>query len=61
MDVEMTKISPKGQVVIPASIRDRMEISAGSRFAVYGTDDVIVFKRVDMPTSSEMKTIVEKA
>jgi len=48
MDVEVTKMSPKGQVVIPHRIRDELRITAGNRFFVYVKDDTIVFKKLDL-------------
>lgn len=46
MHIEITKMTSKGQVVIPQSIRERKDIEEGERFIVYDTDDTIVLKRV---------------
>ena len=46
MNIEITKITSKGQVVIPQKIRERKEIQEGEKFIVYDTDDSIVLKRV---------------
>lgn len=46
MNIEITKMTSKGQVVIPQNIRERKEIEEGERFIVYDTDDTIVLKRV---------------
>ncbi len=53
MDVEITKMSPKGQVVIPAGIRKMMGIRSSDRFLVFGKDDTILFKKIE-------KTALEK-
>lgn len=53
MDVEITKMSPKGQVVIPAGIRKMMGIRPSDRFLVFGKDDTILFKKIE-------KTALEK-
>ena len=58
LNVEMTKISPKGQVVIPQKIREQMSIMPGSHFAVYGKGDTIVFKILNIPTPNEMDNII---
>ena len=41
----MTKITSKGQVVIPQGIRDKEGIREGERFFVYGDGDYIILKR----------------
>jgi AbrB family looped-hinge helix DNA binding protein len=37
-----TRVSSKGQVVIPEDIRKRLKLKSGSRFVVVGKDDVII-------------------
>lgn len=46
MNIEITKITSKGQVVIPQDIRARKEIKEGEKFIVYDSDDSIILKRV---------------
>lgn len=46
MNIEITKMTSKGQVVIPQNIRERKEIEEGEKFIVYDTNDSIVLKRV---------------
>ncbi|MBI2144320.1 AbrB/MazE/SpoVT family DNA-binding domain-containing protein [Candidatus Woesearchaeota archaeon] len=46
MSIEITKITTKGQVVIPQDIRDEKGIKPGERFIVYDLEDSIVLKRV---------------
>lgn len=46
MNIEITKMTSKGQVVIPQNIRERKEIEEGEKFIVYDMDDSIVLKRV---------------
>ena len=45
MEIEMTKITSKGQVVIPQQIRDKAGIVEGERFFVYNSEDSIILKR----------------
>lgn len=42
----MTKMTSKGQVVIPKDIREKAKIEEGERFFVYGSEDSIILKRV---------------
>ena len=56
-EVKITTTSPKGQVVIPQEIREQMSIESGTKFAVYGRGDTIIFKRVDMPTVKDFEKL----
>lgn len=55
--VQMTTTSPKGQVVIPQEIREHMGIESGTKFAVYGRGDTIIFKRVELPTVKDFERL----
>ncbi len=44
---ELTKISSRGQVVIPRDVRNRLDIKEGSVMAVMTKGDMIVLKRLD--------------
>lgn len=48
-DVSTTKMTSKGQVVIPEEIRDHMQLESGVRFLVLASDDSILFKRIYPP------------
>jgi AbrB family looped-hinge helix DNA binding protein len=60
MDVELTRISPKGQVVIPRGIRNELGIKSGTRFAVFGQDDTVVFKRLNLPSAEEFRRLTRE-
>ncbi|MBI1972933.1 AbrB/MazE/SpoVT family DNA-binding domain-containing protein [Candidatus Woesearchaeota archaeon] len=55
--VQITTTSPKGQVVIPQSIREHMKIDSGTKFAVYGRGDTIIFKRMSLPTVKDFERL----
>lgn len=46
MHIEVTKMTSKGQVVIPQDIREGKDIREGEKFLVYDIGDSIVLKRV---------------
>ena len=46
MDIEITKMTSKGQVVIPQSIRENNKVNEGEKFLVYEMDGSIILKRV---------------
>ena len=58
-EVQITTTSPKGQVVIPQEIREHMGIESGTKFAVYGRGDTIIFKRVKLPTVKDFERLAK--
>jgi AbrB family looped-hinge helix DNA binding protein len=41
-----TKMSSKGQVVIPENIRKQLNLKAGAQFIVVGEKDVVILKSI---------------
>lgn len=54
MDMEITKMSSKGQVVIPMHLRKRLNAREGTLFAVVGTSDSLMLKKVSTPSRDEL-------
>ena len=52
--IETIKMSSKGQVVIPQNIRNFMHAAEGTMFAVVGSDDTIILKKIQTPSKEEM-------
>jgi AbrB family looped-hinge helix DNA binding protein len=52
-EIEFTKASSKGQIVIPTKIRKRFKIEEGSILAVAAQNGFIVLKKIDSGLSSE--------
>ena len=59
-DAATTKLSSKGQVVIPEEIRDRLGLEPGTQFVVLGDRDVVILKVIQAPDMSEFTDIVGK-
>jgi AbrB family looped-hinge helix DNA binding protein len=59
--VGTTKMSSKGQVVIPEDIRRRLKLKAGSQFVVVGKDDVVILKAISPPSLGEFDALVVEA
>tara|TARA_Y100000310_G_scaffold344346_2_gene456639 strand:- start:32577 stop:32828 length:252 start_codon:yes stop_codon:yes gene_type:complete len=55
--VEITKLSTKGQVVIPEKLRDDIEV--GEAFIVSKKGDLLVLKKVKNLTKEEIKELEE--
>ncbi|MEF8836196.1 MAG: AbrB/MazE/SpoVT family DNA-binding domain-containing protein [Candidatus Thermoplasmatota archaeon] len=58
-EVKLTRLSSKGQIVIPKELRELMHLEDGEVFAMYGEDDTIVLKRVELPSDSEFDNLLE--
>lgn len=56
-----TRMSSKGQVVIPEEIRDRLHLAAGSQFVVIGEGDAIIFKTLTAPSMKDFDGLIKKA
>lgn len=60
-DAATTKLSSKGQVVIPEEIRERLGLKPGSQFVVLGNKDVVILKVIQAPDISQFADIVAEA
>jgi len=56
-----TKMSSKGQVVIPEDIRKRLNLKTGMQFVVVGENDVVILKAISPPAIDEFDTLVADA
>jgi AbrB family looped-hinge helix DNA binding protein len=55
-----TKLSTRGQVVIPEEIRNRLGLEPGEQFVVIGEGDVVVLKTLKPPKLEELKPLLDK-
>lgn len=55
-----TKLSSKGQVVIPEEVRDRLGLKPGAQFVVMGSGDTVVLKMILPPSPEEFKKLLTK-
>ncbi len=60
-NVETTRMSSKGQVVIPEAVRNRLGLKAGAQFVVMGDRDVVILKTIAAPARGEFAAIAAKA
>ena len=59
--VATTKLSSKGQVVIPENIRKKLQLKAGAQFVVVGDKDVVILKNITAPSLDEFNGLIAKA
>ena len=56
-----TKMSSKGQIVIPEEIRKRLGFKTGSQFVVVGDKDTVILKAISPPSMKEFDTLMSEA
>jgi len=56
-----TRMSSKGQVVIPETIRKRLKLEEGAQFVVVGDADVIILKAIGPPDLGEFDALIQQA
>jgi len=52
-----TKMSSRGQVVIPETVRSEMGLQAGARFVVTSKGDAVMLKKVSPPSAEEFAAL----
>lgn len=65
MAIETVRMSSKGQIVIPQDIREEIDVDEGTVFAVVGSKDTIILKKIVTPSKEELidelSTLAKKA
>ncbi|MFC1745945.1 AbrB/MazE/SpoVT family DNA-binding domain-containing protein [Candidatus Riflebacteria bacterium] len=59
-NIDMTKLSSRGQVVIPGDIRDSMGLETGTKFLVFAEGDTVILKKVGPPSEKQIKKLLDK-
>ena len=60
MTVETVKMSSKGQIVIPQNIREELHVDEGSMFAVIGSKDSVILKKIETPSKEDLIRSLER-
>ena len=60
MNIEIVKMSSKGQIVIPQHIRDELKVHEGSVFALVSNKDSVVLKRIETPSKDDLIKDLER-
>lgn len=56
-----TRMSSKGQVVIPEDVRGRLGLEEGVQFVVVGEGDVVILKTITPPSMDGFNNLIRKA
>ncbi len=57
--INVTKISSKGQIVIPAEIREKMNLEEGNLLIISDNNDSICMKKIELPKIKSWKEITK--
>lgn len=60
-DYATTKLSSKGQVVIPEIVRNELGLKEGDQFVVIGEGDAIILKTITPPKLDEFQGLLARA
>jgi len=60
-EIETTKMSSKGQIVIPEDIRNKLGLKTGDKFLVMGDKDVVILKALSNPSLEEFDDLIKAA
>ena len=55
------RMSSKGQIVIPESIRKQLNLQEGAQFIVIGDEDVVILKKIIPPEMGEFDALIRQA
>ncbi len=58
-DISTTKMTSRGQVVIPEEIRESMHLESGVKFIVMATGDSIIFKKITPIPEKDIKNLLK--
>jgi AbrB family looped-hinge helix DNA binding protein len=56
-----TKLSSKGQVVIPEEVRKDLGLNEGDQFVVFGQGDAVILKVITPPKLEEFQQLLSHA
>jgi AbrB family looped-hinge helix DNA binding protein len=56
-----TKLSSKGQIVIPEDVRDKIGLHTGDQFVVVAEKDVVILKVIKKPSTKQFNSLVTQA
>jgi AbrB family looped-hinge helix DNA binding protein len=60
-NLSTTKLSSKGQIVIPETVRNQLGLKAGMEFVVVGDKDMLLLKIITPPDLSRFGRLIQRA
>jgi len=60
-NIDYTKLSSKGQIVVPKGIRDYLRLKTGELFLIFADKDTLILKRVKKPSDTDLEKMFAKS
>ena len=60
-ELATTKLSSKGQIVIPETIRHKLDLHTGDQFVVVAEKGVVILKIIEQPSLKSFESLAAKA
>lgn len=60
-DIATTRMSSKGQIVIPEAIRKQLGLKSGSQFVVVAGKDAVILKAIIPPSMDDLDELIAEA
>lgn len=60
-DIATTRMSSKGQIVIPEAIRKQLGLKSGSQFVVVAGKDAVILKAITPPSMDDFDELIAEA
>jgi AbrB family looped-hinge helix DNA binding protein len=48
LSIDTTRVSEKGQIVIPKEVRDKLGLKAGSKLIIIATSDLMIMQKAEL-------------
>ena len=59
--LDVTRLSSKGQIVLPQGIRTKLHLQEGERFFVIGERDTVILKVIERPVLERAKKLLKES
>ena len=60
-NLDVTRMSAKGQIVIPGDIRQDLGLEAGTKFIVVAEGDTVILKKIGRPSMAEIDKLFKES
>ena len=61
ISIDTTKLSAKGQVVIPVDVRNKLQLETGNKLFVMASEDAIILQKTNSLNDKDKITFSQKA
>ncbi len=61
ISIDTTKLSAKGQVVIPVDVRNKLQLETGNKLFVMASEDAIILQKTNSLSDKDKITFSQKA